>query len=102
MPRAKTPRSETNHHKVVELASAKVSTVNRSQFRPEMLEEEIRQRAYQLYEQRGRTPGRESEDWLLAEREVVARYLAADARLKISLLEAETWQTWRIRKQHRV
>ena len=38
------------------------------------LEEEIRQRAYELYEQRGRTPGFEEQDWLTAEREVLARH----------------------------
>ena len=38
------------------------------------LEEEIRRRAYELYEQRGATPGQDHEDWLVAEREVLARY----------------------------
>jgi hypothetical protein len=38
------------------------------------LETEIRRRAYELYERRGCTPGHESEDWLIAEREVVERY----------------------------
>ena len=38
------------------------------------LEEEIRRRAYELYEQRGCTPGRENEDWLVAEQEIVARH----------------------------
>jgi hypothetical protein len=38
------------------------------------LEAEIRLRAYQLYEQRGYTPGHEAEDWLVAEREVLARF----------------------------
>lgn len=35
---------------------------------------EIRQRAYELYLERGSTPGHENEDWLVAEREVMARY----------------------------
>ncbi len=34
-------------------------------------QEEIRRRAYELYEQRGRENGRDSEDWLAAEEEVV-------------------------------
>ena len=38
------------------------------------LEAEIRLSAYQLYEQRGYTPGHENEDWLVAEREVLARF----------------------------
>ncbi|HYK49352.1 MAG TPA: DUF2934 domain-containing protein [Terriglobales bacterium] len=37
------------------------------------LEEQIRIRAYQLYEQRGYTPGHENEDWLVAEREILTR-----------------------------
>lgn len=37
------------------------------------LETEIRRRAYELYERRGRTPGHESEDWLVAEQEIAAR-----------------------------
>jgi hypothetical protein len=37
------------------------------------LEAEIRRRAYELYEQRGYTPGYENEDWLIAEREILAR-----------------------------
>jgi hypothetical protein len=40
------------------------------------LEEEIRRRAYQLYEERGRMPGHENDDWLVAEREVLSRYSA--------------------------
>ena len=38
------------------------------------LEEQIRIRAYQLYEQRGYTPGHENEDWLVAEREILSRH----------------------------
>jgi hypothetical protein len=33
-------------------------------------EEQIRQRAYQLYEQRGCEHGHDVEDWLIAEREM--------------------------------
>jgi hypothetical protein len=40
---------------------------------PINLEEEIRRRAYEIYQQRG-TPGSEAEDWLTAEREVRQRY----------------------------
>jgi hypothetical protein len=38
------------------------------------LDSRIRQRAYQLYEERGSIPGHEHEDWLQAEREIVARH----------------------------
>jgi hypothetical protein len=41
---------------------------------PINLEEEIRRRAYQLYEERGCTPGHENDDWLFAEREILSRY----------------------------
>jgi len=41
---------------------------------PINLEDEIRRRAYEIYEQRGNAPGSESEDWLAAEREVRERY----------------------------
>jgi len=34
------------------------------------LEERIRQRAYEIYEARGRQDGRADEDWLLAEEEI--------------------------------
>jgi Protein of unknown function (DUF2934) len=37
------------------------------------LEAQIRQRAYELYEERGRTPGMENDDWFRAEQEVLAR-----------------------------
>jgi len=36
----------------------------------QLLQERIAKRAYELYEQRGREPGHELDDWLTAEREV--------------------------------
>ena len=41
---------------------------------PINLDDEIRRRAYELWEQRGREPGHETEHWLLAETEVLSRY----------------------------
>jgi hypothetical protein len=41
---------------------------------PTDLEVEIRRRAYELYEQRGYTPGHENEEWLVAEQEILARF----------------------------
>jgi hypothetical protein len=35
------------------------------------LENKIRERAYQLYEDRGREPGKEQQDWAQAEHEVL-------------------------------
>ena len=72
MAKAKTPRSENPSKKVVSLSTGRISAAKKN--RPETLEEEIRRRAYELYEQRGCTPGSESEDWLRAEQEIVARY----------------------------
>ena len=37
---------------------------------PEELEDQIRLRAYELYEARGREDGHEQEDWLRAEEEI--------------------------------
>jgi Protein of unknown function (DUF2934) len=41
---------------------------------PINLEEEIRRRAYEIYQERGGIPGDENDDWLRAEREILARY----------------------------
>jgi hypothetical protein len=40
---------------------------------PTNLEQEIRRRAYELYEERGREDGHELDDWLRAEEQVKAR-----------------------------
>jgi hypothetical protein len=36
-------------------------------------QDRIRERAYQLYESRGREPGQDEQDWLLAEQEILKR-----------------------------
>lgn len=41
------------------------------------VEDEIRRRAYEIFLERGSAPGDESEDWLVAEREVRARAMRA-------------------------
>jgi hypothetical protein len=43
------------------------------------IEKQIQQRAYELYEQRGRTDGHDLEDWLQAEREIKGRLGSAAA-----------------------
>jgi hypothetical protein len=43
------------------------------------IEQQIQQRAYELYEQRGRTDGRELDDWLQAECEIKGRQANAVA-----------------------
>lgn len=52
----------------------KLATELRRNVVPINLDEEIRRRAYELYEQRGCTPGHENDDWLVAEREILTRY----------------------------
>jgi hypothetical protein len=39
------------------------------------LESKIRERAYQLYEVRGRDPGKDEQDWLQAEHEILDQRL---------------------------
>ncbi len=41
---------------------------------PINLDDEIRRRAYELFEQRNGGPGSEQEDWLRAETEILSRY----------------------------
>ena len=45
---------------------------------PEALMEEIRRRAFALYEERGHEPGYAEQDWLRAEAEILARRRADD------------------------
>ena len=52
---------------------------------PTDLEVEIRRRAYELYEQRGYTPGHENEDWLVAEQEVLARHDSTSRALRFRI-----------------
>jgi hypothetical protein len=47
------------------------------------LGEQIRRRAYQLYEQRGREDGRETEDWLQAEAELAGERTMTLARAAV-------------------
>ena len=78
MAKARTPRvPKATNTQVITMPEAgsvslirKTSPLNSS---PADLEAKIRERAYQLYQERGSTPGFENEDWLRAEREVLAR-----------------------------
>jgi Protein of unknown function (DUF2934) len=97
MAKAKTPRSNKTNGEAVSAPVTPVTPVNPSvtpepvaEFRdirkaqpearknivPINLEDEIRRRAYELWEQHGRVEGHENEHWLLAEREVRERYQA--------------------------
>ena len=51
-----------------------MKTDSRKNVVPINLEDEIRRRAYELYQQRGSGSGSEAEDWLTAEREIRQRY----------------------------
>ncbi len=78
MAKAKTPRvPKATNNQVITMPEAgsvslirKTSPVNNS---PADLEAKIRERAYQLYQNRGSAPGLEIQDWLTAEREILAR-----------------------------
>ncbi|MCU1270828.1 MAG: hypothetical protein JWN74_2122 [Acidobacteriaceae bacterium] len=73
MPKAKSPRTPKPkaEKKVLQMPENGNSHNGSS---PLDLEGEIRLRAYQLYVERGSLAGFEEEDWLSAEREVLARY----------------------------
>jgi hypothetical protein len=81
MAKAKTPRTNGGS-RTKNVATMPESSVTQAVTEPRKhtspipinLESEIRRRAYELYEERGCTPGHEDEDWLVAEREVTARY----------------------------
>ena len=71
MPRAKSPKN--GHAKPADAVAAPVVNEVKIVAASGDLETEIRRRAFELYMERGCTPGHESEDWLVAEREVLAR-----------------------------
>jgi Protein of unknown function (DUF2934) len=78
-PRSTTPRSKSNGNAAVvepvtEVQKAPLEvTLKASASKPRDLEAEIRARAYELYQERGATPGHQQEDWARAEREIMAR-----------------------------
>jgi len=74
MPRAKSPKNGHTRAKQAEAMSASpvINEVNVVLTSGD-LEAEIRRRAFELYMDRGCVPGHENEDWLVAEREILAR-----------------------------
>ncbi|HXM21026.1 MAG TPA: DUF2934 domain-containing protein [Terriglobales bacterium] len=77
MAKAKTPSTNPTNKQVITMPEAgsvplarKTSPLNDS---PVDVAAQIRERAYQLYQERGTTPGHENEDWLRAEREILTR-----------------------------
>jgi hypothetical protein len=78
MARAKNHRNDNPSHKPVSSTAEATSATRKNGGSdipaPFELEGEIRQRAYEIWEERGRIPGHEQEDWIRAEREVHARH----------------------------
>jgi hypothetical protein len=73
MARAKSPRNGNTRSTNAATATAVTNPVAKQNGSQTDLEAEIRRRAYELYAQRGYTPGHENEDWFVAEREILAR-----------------------------
>ena len=80
MPRAKTPRTpktkaEKADNKVLQMPEtlAAANGNGNGSHAPADIEAEIRRRAYELYESRGYGDGQAEQDWIQAEREVLAR-----------------------------
>jgi hypothetical protein len=68
------PKGNSERHKFELMKSETTKADSRKNLVPINLEDEIRSRAYEIYEQRGAGSGNEAEDWLTAEREVRQRY----------------------------
>jgi Protein of unknown function (DUF2934) len=73
MAKAKTPRTNSSVTPINRKPS-EVKELRKASNGNGNVEEEIRRRAYQLFEERGGEHGRHHEDWLRAEAEVRARY----------------------------
>jgi hypothetical protein len=78
MPKAKSPRNnDVSQSRVIPMPDAISTPVRKSatgsNLTPTDLESQIRIRAYELYQERGCTPGQENDDWFRAEHEVLGR-----------------------------
>ncbi len=73
MAKAKTPRNTTSVTSIGRKPS-EVKELRKPSTGNGNLEEEIRRRAYELFQERGGEHGRHHEDWLRAEAEVRAHY----------------------------
>jgi hypothetical protein len=74
----------------VSLVDSVTRTRERQKLMVELLERKIRLRARQLYEERGQVKGREVEDWVRAESEVLKASILAplwNKRLELELAE---------------
>ena len=77
MPRAKNPRTPKPKTTSTSAQPAANGNGNGHALPIANLELEIRTRAYEIYEERGRMPGDERLDWLRAEEEVKAKRATA-------------------------
>jgi hypothetical protein len=73
MAKARTPRSNSSVTPINRKPS-EVKELRRTSNGNGNLEEEIRRRAYELFQERGGEHGRHDEDWQRAEAEIRARY----------------------------
>jgi hypothetical protein len=69
-PRTVKPKAEKKVLQMPDSANGNGS----ANYAPAELENQIRLRAYELFEQRGYADGQAEQDWLNAEREILARY----------------------------
>jgi hypothetical protein len=78
MAKAKTPRAATSTPRSKRAAPPQFHSASEpresSNGSSVDIQAEIRQRAYELYQERGYVSGFEQEDWIVAEREVLARH----------------------------
>jgi len=78
MAKAKTPRTPKSDSKqVITMPSATSPEISKNVSAPSPtpidLQAQIRQRAYELYVEQGCIAGHETEDWIKAEREILAQ-----------------------------
>lgn len=66
-------RSEKNIDPVLPDQGGRMTSLDPAHPTALVSEHAVRERAYQLYEQRGKRDGRDLDDWLLAESEVASR-----------------------------
>jgi len=78
MAKARNPRPADSNKQVITMPEASASPVRKisppNSPTPIDLEAQIRQRAYELFQERGGASGHENEDWLQAENEILARH----------------------------
>jgi hypothetical protein len=74
-PRTPKPKAEKVENKVLQMpeTAAAANGKGNSNHSAVDVESEIRRRAYELYESRGYADGQAEQDWIRAEREVLAR-----------------------------